>query len=93
MWQPALEECPGRGEGSYCSIQVEMCCLLNGPENLLLHKLFVVHTFSSLCSLYLPISHTERGYWVFHALVIDLGPSRGWTSILKLRGPALERLK
>lgn len=34
-----------------------------------------------------------NGYCAFHALVVNLGPSRGWTSILELRGPALERLK
>ena len=92
-WQLALDVCPGRGKDSYHSVQVEMRCLLSGPEALLPRKLFVVYTFSSSCSLYLPVSRTERGYCAFHALVVNLGPSRGWTSILKLRGPALERLK
>lgn len=92
-WQLALDVCPGRGEDSDHSIQVEIGCLLNGPEELLPRKLVVVYIFSSLCSLYLPISHTEHEYCALFALIVNLGPSKGWTSILKFRGLTLERLK
>lgn len=62
--------CPGRGEDSYHSIQVETRFLLNGLGESLPRNLVVVYIFSSLFNLYLPVSHTKHGYCACFALIV-----------------------
>lgn len=77
-----LASCPGcvlgRGEDLY-QCQVELHCLLRRPGAFLPCKLFVVCSFSSLCNLYFPLSHTDLGslhfkHWELISALAGSGP-------------------